>query len=454
VPKLAATHSAKGNIIRMTAGTVMVGLSGYVFLTFIGHDRFDSAVTAALTSTYLLTNIVGPGVFLAVEQETSRTLSDRIARELRARGPIRRMAVVAGALAVLMTLITTLAAPVLMASVLEKNGGLLAAILLTIFGSALVFLVRGIVGGRADFGRYSTSLLLDGGVRIGGCLVLAFTGNTNPAAYGLTLALGPIAAAAFVGGALLRPASGAAKAARKIPEASPTAHGDLASPTVQSDLPSWTSLTRAVVWLLVSSVLTMAIANLAPVMVKARMPEAPAVAAGFAVALVLTRIPLLLMLPVQAMLLPRMARAVAVSDQSAFRKGLTRGILGVLGAGLATVAGSAAIGSWVISLLFGSAMDTTSAPALALLAASTGLLMVIQLLQPALVALRRSDGLVLGWIAGAVCFLAILFVIPIAPLTAAISAQIAGPLVTLAVHATVLRIGISRVWPARMASAR
>ena len=55
----------------MLAGTVLVGLSGYVFFAVIGHDRFDPATAAALAATYLLSNILGPGVFIAAEQESS-----------------------------------------------------------------------------------------------------------------------------------------------------------------------------------------------------------------------------------------------------------------------------------------------------------------------------------------------------------------------------------------------
>ena len=58
----------------MLAGTLLVGASGYVFFAVIGHGRFDAQVAAALSATYLLSNILGPGVFIAAEQESSRVI--------------------------------------------------------------------------------------------------------------------------------------------------------------------------------------------------------------------------------------------------------------------------------------------------------------------------------------------------------------------------------------------
>ena len=51
----------------MLGGTVLVGLSGYVYFAVIGHGRFDPTIAAALAVTYLLANILGPGVFIAAE---------------------------------------------------------------------------------------------------------------------------------------------------------------------------------------------------------------------------------------------------------------------------------------------------------------------------------------------------------------------------------------------------
>ena len=296
----------------MILGTLTLGLSGYVFLSVIGHDRFPGPVLAALTSTYLLTNIVGPGVFVAVEQEASRAVSELVQRGRRLAPTLTRIAAVTGLLVVAVLVVVAAAAPTLADRVLEGDAGLLAAIGLTVIGSGAVFLIRGVVAGRGRFGLYAATLLVDGGVRLAGMLALVAAGDRTPALFALVLAAGPVAAALVVGGVLSR-----GRAADP-----PGGHA--------SDLPlSWVSVHRSVALLTVSSVLAFGIANLAPVAVTAALPQAPAVAAGFAVGLVLTRIPLLAMGPVQALLLPRMTRAVARHDDGQLRGDLLRGLAAV-----------------------------------------------------------------------------------------------------------------------------
>ena len=68
----------------------------------------------------------------------------------------------------------------------------------------------------------------------------------------------------------------------------------------------------------IASALWMAMANLAPVVVTALLLDDPATAAGFA-GVVLTRVPLLLMAPIQALLLPGLTAAVAIDDSRHLR---------------------------------------------------------------------------------------------------------------------------------------
>ena len=194
-----------------------------------------------------------------------------------------------------------------------------------------------------------------------------------------------------------------------------------------------------------SSVLAYGISNFAPVMVTAAMPQAPIAAAGFAVGLVLTRIPLLLMGPVQAMLLPRMARAVARHDGGALRRDFGRGLSAVAVFGALLIAGAASLGRLGVRTLFGKSMDTSSAAVLSLLAASATLLIAIQFVQPTLVALRRPGGLILGWMVGTASFLAALILLPAPPQVAAVSSQLVGPALTLLTHLLVVRRAMHRV---------
>ena len=163
----------------MLAGTVLVGLSGYVFFAVIGHDRFDPATAAALAATYLLSNILGPGVFIAAEQESSRVISAARAGGGVDRTTVRRLAMICAGLGVLTLAVLGLCAPVLLSRVLDGDVGLVLALMLAVVGSAAVYYIRGLAGGQQRFHRYAATTGIDGGARIVGCLGLAVAGSTN-----------------------------------------------------------------------------------------------------------------------------------------------------------------------------------------------------------------------------------------------------------------------------------
>lgn len=166
----------------MAAGTVAVGLSGFVFLAVVGHGRLDPAAAAALSSVYLLSNILGPGVFVAVEQETSRRVS--------ATGAPGGTRVAAGP-AVLTLLVLAAAAVPLAGSPFHGDFTLLIALAVCVVGSAAVFRVRGVLGGQRRFRRYGCGLLVDAGVRIVGVLGLAAAGVAAAWPYALALCAAP-----------------------------------------------------------------------------------------------------------------------------------------------------------------------------------------------------------------------------------------------------------------------
>lgn len=428
----------------MLGGTLLVGLSGYLFLALIGHGRFDAATTAALSATYLIGNVLGPGVFVALEQETSRVVSDGLARgagggrDNGARGAqttralttralttrVRRMAAIDGGLALATLLVLVAFAPLLLDRVLDGRVGLILSLALAVIGSAAVYLVRGLTGGQQRFRRYAMTVLIDGAVRIVGCLTLVAVGSTDPVAYAIALCAGPGVAALLTA----RRAGPTASAAPVTAEA--TSSKEPGSPAVPR-------LAKDVGLLLVASALAMVLANLAPVVVTAALPGDPATAAGFAGAVVLTRVPLLFMGTISALLLPGMTAAAAAGDRSALASTVLRGLAVIGGIGLVAVIGTWAVGRPVLAILFGADRDTTGTAALVWLTASAAVFMAVQLLQPALVALRRHRALMWAWVAGSLAFAAC-FLVPLAPVQQGVLAQVIGPGVTLAVQLVVI----------------
>src|SRR5262245_19311878 len=64
----------------MAAGLLVFGISGYVFVALTGRTLTKSEANLAI-AFYFLVNVVGPGVFSALEQVASRTASRALAAE-------------------------------------------------------------------------------------------------------------------------------------------------------------------------------------------------------------------------------------------------------------------------------------------------------------------------------------------------------------------------------------
>ncbi len=412
----AAPSLHRGALAAMLAGTVLIGLSAFVFLAAIGHGRVDPAAAAALSAVYLLAVILGPGVYVAVEQETSRVISAALGRGT---NPARRRLLVVNAILTAGTLLVLLAAgPALLSLVLDGQVDLLLALALSVVGSAAVYAVRGLAGGHQRFGRYAATTLIDGGARIVGTVGLVLAGSTAPGAYALALCAGP-------GVAWLCTARGSATT-----DADQTASATTAPPP-------YGELGRDIGRLLIASWLSLALANLAPVIVTGMLTGDPTAAAGFAAAVVFTRAPLLLMAPIQAMLLPRLTTTAVRGDLLGLRRTVGVGLAAVAGFALLSTLAVAVAGHWAVATLLGSERDTVSTPVLVLLTASGSLFLVTQLLQPALVALRRHRALMVAWLVGGGAF-GLCFLLPLTPVDRGLAAQLVGPAATALVQLLVL----------------
>ena len=125
-----------------------------------------------MISLYLLVNLIGPGIFAALEQETSRAVSAASARGESVRPIARRAALLAGGCFVGLVALVLLAWPLLLGRVLDGRSGLLAALIVAIAGSGGVYWVRGLLGGQQRFTGYAATLYVEGAVRLLPCLLL------------------------------------------------------------------------------------------------------------------------------------------------------------------------------------------------------------------------------------------------------------------------------------------
>ncbi|MHA6619260.1 lipopolysaccharide biosynthesis protein [Pseudonocardia sp. DLS-67] len=404
-----------GTAAHLAAGLGVLGAAGYAFVAVIGHvfhGPADAGALSALISLYMLVNIIGPGVFAALEQETSRAVSAAAARGEPLRPVARRAGVLAlwsfGALVV----VVLVAWPLVLGRVLEWRPGLLAALLVAIAGSGAVYWARGLLGGQQRFTAYARTLYVEGAVRLLPCLALLALALEEPSAYGLAFAVGSAVAALSVLPALRLPAT----------DVSTTPDG----------------MGRSLLYLAGAIALSQLLANIAPVVVTYRSPDDLVTAAVFGSTFVLARVPLFLFAPVQAVLLPQVTRAAAMGRHDELTRKLRQVLVLVAGLGALGVVGCVLLGPWAAERLFNTAYRP-SVGTLALLGTATLVMMLALVVQPTLIALARQRTVTIGWIAGSVVFLVVLVVGP-EPIAAALMAQLVGPLVVFAV----LLVGVFR----------
>lgn len=392
--------------VLMSGGTLLVGVAGYAFIALAGNT-LPPADAAAVASFYMLVNILGPGVFMALEQETNRATSSGGGR---APGLVVRRAAARGAglLGAVLVVLGT-ASPLLVSRALLGHWDLFAAVVVSAVTAAAVYLVRGLLAGRKLFAGYAATLAAEGFMRLLPAVLVAVAGLAAVGSYSIAFALGS-GFGAIAGLAWIRRTTAS-------------------SPVIEPDIPELGGI-RSLAPLVGATVLAQLVANLAPVVVTARLATETATAAAFASGFVLARVPLFLFSPVQAVVVPAVAAAATGRDGGRIRRIVRTGGLVAATLGLAGAALMAAFGPWVLRTFFGAELPVSGA-VLGVLGLGTALLIAAQVLQAALVALRAHAAVTAWWQVSAAVLVAVL-ALPVDPVQAAVAAQVAGSAVVVA----------------------
>lgn len=407
---MTASHGLRqrfGPAAMMGGGLLVVGIAGYGFIALTGRTLPTSSA-AAVASLYLMINIIGPGVFVALEQETSRSVSATLARGGRVAPVARRAALLAGLLLAGVLVVLAAVSPVLVDRVLAGRWSLLVAVLLGTATSAAVYTARGLLGGMRRFAGYSATLAFEGAARLLPCLALVLSGVRAADTFALLFAAGS-AIGALAGVPWLRDLRPVGDPVGFDPVAGGDRLGRMATATLV---------------LAGSTLLSQLVANVAPIVVSSRLAADTATAAAFTSAFILVRIPFFLFAPVQAMLLPSLTAAATTGRIVAFRRTLRLILVAIAAVGVPGAVASLLVGPWAVQVLFG-AQVRLSGPLLGLLGIGTIALMVAQTLQPALVALGRHRAVTGSWLLGSVVLTGLLF-LPGDPVHAALIAQLVG----------------------------
>jgi O-antigen/teichoic acid export membrane protein len=367
--------------LSVSLGLLVAGLAQYGFLA-IAARALGPVHYAPLATFWSLLFVAGPGFFLPLELEVSRALGARLARGDGGRPLVIRAAAGGVVLLGVLVVATSIASGPIDERLFDGDPVMVWALVAGLCAYCLEHVVRGTLAGNGRFRPYGLLLGSEGVLRVLLCSALGAIGATMAGWFGLALVVASFlaVAVALVGRrGLLRPGPPA----------------------------SWGELSRALGFLLASSVLSLVLLNGGTVAVQLLSTPAQEVAAGqFLTARIIAFIPLFLFQAVPAALLPKLSRLAASGRFSEFRKILLElvalvGLLGTVG-----VAMLAAFGPVASHLLFGSAFDLGHFD-YALLSAAGAVFMVGMLLGQSLIALSGYQRAAAGTLAGAVSFVVV-----------------------------------------------
>ena len=378
---LAERNPLPDGTLTVGGGLVVNGIMSYVFLGIaartLGVDAFGP-----LSVLWALIYLVGPGFFLPLEQEVSRSLANRWARGVGV-GPLVKQAGLLGtALIGALVLTTLVAAPLLLDHLFDDQVLILIGFVLAILGYSAVHLARGTLAGLGRFRGYALFFVYENSLRVAAAIVLALLGVDTAGPYAVAVGLAPGVA---IGLALL-------------------GEHDLASDGPPAP---WGELGAALGSLLAASVLTAFLLYAGVLAVELLADESESDKAGvFLAGLAVSRVPVFLFQAVQAALLPKLSALAGAGRFHEFRDRLRRLLAAVGVIGVAGVAGAALLGPFLIDILFGDDFVLTRLD-LGLLALSSAAFMLAVALGQALIALEGQSRVAFGWLIGVLAFLGI-----------------------------------------------
>ena len=410
--------AARSNVPEGTfsvAGGLIVGSVAAWGYQIMAEKRLPADGYNAVNALWVLTFVATPGFFQPLEQEVARAVADRRAQG-KGGGPVLWKATRLGAGLALATALVALAVFIFIPKTVDQlfkptvatrdHVLLIGAFIIAIGTYATAYLARGALSGNGRFSSYGMMHAVEGAARVVAVLAIVFATNHAVREGGVTKQYASTGLFSF---ALVLPPIVAVLAAlawnRHVSKRDNLP--PLAAPGPEA---SYSELSTALAWLLSSSVMAQ-ILSYAPVFAAQILvgpgKEDQRLLAGFVTAMFLARVPLLMFQAVQAALLPKLAASAAEQRHDEFRTLLRKLFVLVLGIGITGVLASLALGKPVGKLIFHDKW-TLSNGELALLAAGAGAYIVAFTLAQGLIALKAYSRLTLGWLVGAIGFVAVM----------------------------------------------
>ncbi|SFW58067.1 Membrane protein involved in the export of O-antigen and teichoic acid [Amycolatopsis australiensis] len=353
--------------------------------------------------------LMGLGSALSpLEQELSRQSAVAALDGGRAGKPALR-ALTVGAVTAAVVAALTLVVPVLSDRLYAGNTGLGVIVLCGAVAFACQFAARGLLVGQQRIKPYSGLVVAEAAVRVLVLFGVFFAGLTGLTSFAIAAATGSFAWLLFV-----RPVS------RLV---DPHADGE-----------GWRPVTGRILVLMTGAALTASVITGYPAMVSLLAPGGSDAAVGvFFATLTVSRVPLLLLSPLQALAVPTVVRLSGTEDgRHRLRKLLAAGALGTVVVGVVGALAGWLIGPWLVKLLYG-ADFVAQGWWVAWMVWGAVVLTALQLMTAVLVARKQANKVLVTWAVVAVATAVVLLAAPGDPVFKAVSGLAVAPTLGLAV---------------------
>ncbi|MFJ1766368.1 hypothetical protein ACIOD2_38980 [Amycolatopsis sp. NPDC088138] len=353
--------------------------------------------------------LMGLGSALSpLEQELSRQSAVAALEGERAGRPALR-ALTVGAVTVAVVAVVTLTVPVLSDRLYAGNTALGVIVLCGAVSFACQFAARGLLVGQQRIRPYSWLVVAEAAVRVLVLFGIVAAGLTGLTSFAIAAAAGSFAWLLFV-----RPVSG------------------LVDPGQEGE--GWRPVTARILVLMAGAGLTASVITGYPAMVSLLAPGGSDADVGVLFAtLTVSRVPLLLLSPLQALAVPTVVRLSGTAEgMHRLRRLLALGAVGTVVLGVVGAVVGLLIGPWLVQLLYG-AKFVAQGWWVAWMVWGAVVLTALQLMTAVLVARKQANKVLVTWAVVAVATAVTLLVVPGDPILRAVSGLAAGPTLGLAV---------------------
>jgi O-antigen/teichoic acid export membrane protein len=375
----------------LSLGIATTGVVTFAYFALASHALAEvdyKSLTLLWSVMFLIISII----YRPVEQLLSRTISARRARGIEGGHPLRTAIAIQAIFAALFLAVALALRERIERDVFDGSAALYWVLVVGVVAYAASYFARGWLAGHSRFGIYGGLVLLESCSRCLFALAVVIGIASGQTAVALGIAAAPLVSLVVVPWAL------------RGRDPVPPAEGD----AVATGLRESTGFAAAVLVIMAAE---QALLNGPVVAVDATAEDAALAGFVFNV-LLITRAPLQLFQAIQTSLLPHLSGLAATQRRAQFSRALRVTVLAIAAFAGAVVIGLAAIGPFVMDLLFGGDFDYERG-GLVLVGIGMGFHLVAGTLNQAALARGRAAHAAGAWLGCAALFLGWLFLAPL-----------------------------------------